>query len=172
MYCILFLIWNKLLHFSWSWGPSACDFLDWMILMTIKYRSGDQARVRNQGKDVTNPRPDRPDCADWISGTIPSPRHVTALQGGSMANRYTHIQITLHLGHMFLIPHRCPRAKSHLIYLHTYTHAPYVWQVPARERWSTLTPLDGTAGGVTICFSHSHDKKIRVWNICILIIIC
>lgn len=50
--------------------------------MTMKYRSGDQARVRNQGKDVTNPRPDRPDCADWISSTIPSPRHVTASTGG------------------------------------------------------------------------------------------
>lgn len=59
-------------------------FLDCVMLMTMQ-SSGlvIRARVRNQGKDVTNPRPDRPDCGDWISGTMPSYRHVTASTGGN-----------------------------------------------------------------------------------------
>lgn len=59
-------------------------FLDCVMLMTMQ-SSGlvIRARVRKQGKDVTNPRLYRPDCGDWISGTIPSYRHMLPhLQGG------------------------------------------------------------------------------------------
>lgn len=75
MYIILYF--KKIISYFSSYGGRVHvgDFLDRMILMTgLVIR----ARVRNQGKDVTNPRQDRPDCADWISGTIPSQRHVTA----------------------------------------------------------------------------------------------
>lgn len=59
-------------------------FLDCVMLMTMQ-SSGlvIRARVRKQGKDVANPRLYRPDCGDWISGTIPHHRHVTASTGGN-----------------------------------------------------------------------------------------